>query len=280
YGTQTAGLHWAPPLIDRVQKVDIQNTRRSSLNATMITEDANIVDIALDVQYRVSDAKKYLMHVSDPEASLLHASESALRHVVGSSKMVVILNEGRATIARDMQPRLQRYLDSYQTGLTVVAVSVLEALPPKDVKAAFDDVIRAKEDMERLRNQAETYANGIIPEARGQAARLLAEAEGYKQEVVDRATGDAARFDQLINEYRKAPGVTRTRLYQETMEAVLGKTTKIVVEGGNNQMLYLPLDKLVPPPGALPQPPAALPSQDTPPPSSGRSSSRLQESRS
>lgn len=279
YGTQSAGLHWNPPLVDRVQKVNIQRVEQSSLNATMITEDANIVDIALSVQYRISDAKSYLMQVSDPEASLIHASESALRHVVGSSKMVYILNEGRATIARDVQPRLQNYLDSYKTGLTVTGVNVLEALPPKEVKAAFDDVIRAKEDKERLKNQAETYANGIVPEARGQAARLLAEAEGYKLEVVDRATGDAARFDQLITEYRKAPAVTRTRLYQETMESVLARTTKILVEGGNNQMLYLPLDKMVPPPGVAPIPAAAPPAAEPQAPSSGRSTSRL-ESRS
>lgn len=245
YGTQDAGLHWNPPLVDRIQKVNTQRVEQSALNATMITEDANIVEIALSVQYRISDAKKYLMQVSDPESSLNHATESALRHVVGSSKMIYILNEGRATIARDVQPRLQKYLDSYGTGLTVTGVNVLEALPPKEVKAAFDDVIRAKEDKERLKNQAETYANGIVPEARGQAARLLAEAEGYKMEVVDRATGDAARFDQLITEYRKAPAVTRSRLYYETMESVLGKTSKVVVDGNNNQMLYLPLDKLM-----------------------------------
>lgn len=245
YGTQGAGLHWNPPLVDRVQKVNTQRVEQSALNATMITEDANIVEISLSVQYRISDPKKYLMQVSDPESSLNHATESALRHAVGSSKMIYILNEGRATIARDVQPRLQKYLDSYNTGLTVTGVNVLEALPPKEVKAAFDDVIRAKEDKERLKNQAETYANGIVPEARGQAARLLAEAEGYKQEVVDRARGDAARFDQLVTEYRKAPAVTRSRLYYETMESVLGKTSKVVVDGNNNQMLYLPLDKLM-----------------------------------
>jgi membrane protease subunit HflK len=245
YGTQTAGLHWSPPLVDRVQKVNTQRVEQAALSATMITEDANIVEISLSVQYRISDAKKYLMQVTDPESSLNHATESALRHVVGSSKMIYILNEGRSSISRDMQPRLQKYLDHYNTGLTVTGVNVLEALPPKEVKAAFDDVIRAKEDKERLKNQAETYANGIVPEARGQAARLMAEAEGYKQEVVDRASGDAARFDQLITEYRKAPAVTRSRLYYETMESVLGKTSKVVVDGNNNQMLYLPLDKLM-----------------------------------
>lgn len=266
YSTQTAGLHWRPPLVDRVQKVDIQNVEKAALNASVITEDTNIVDISLEVQYRISDAKKYLMQVSSPETSLIQASESALRHVVGSSKLVNILNEGRANIARDVQPRLQKYLDAYKTGITVTGVNVLEALPPKEVKAAFDDVNNAKVDKERLKNQAETYANGIVPEARGQAARLIAEAEGYKQEVVDRASGDAARFDQLIAEYRKAPAVTRSRLYYETMESVLGKTSKVVVDGNNNQMLYLPLDKLMqqntpaatPAPAPAPEPAPAV----------------------
>lgn len=245
YGTQGAGLHWNPPLVDRVQKVNTQRVEQSALNATMITEDANIVEISLSVQYRISDAKKYLMQVSDPESSLNHATESALRHVVGSSKMIYILNEGRATIARDVQPRLQKYLDSYNTGLAVTGVNVLEALPPKEVKAAFDDVIRAKEDKERLKNQAETYANGIVPEARGQAARLIADATAYKQEAVDRATGDASRFKGLLGEYRQNPAVMRSRLYLETMEAVLSKTSKIVVEpNGAAPLLYIPMDKL------------------------------------
>lgn len=275
YGTQTAGLHWNPPLIDSVQKIDIQNVEKTALNASMITEDTNIVDISLEVQYRVSDARKYLMQVSSPETSLVQATESALRHVVGSSKLVNILNEGRATIARDVQPRLQKYLDNYGTGITVTGINVLEALPPKEVKAAFDDVNKAKEDKERLKNQAETYANGIVPEARGQAARMLAEAEGYKQEVVDRATGDAARFDRLVTEYRKAPAVTRSRLYYETMESVLGKTSKIVVDGNNNQMLYLPLDKMMPPMAAPPATPAPAAA-----PAAPARSSRSQENRS
>jgi membrane protease subunit HflK len=156
-----------------------------------------------------------------------------------------VLNEGRATLARDIKPRLQGYLNQYKTGLEVTGVNIIEALPPKEVKAAFDDVIRAKEDKERLKNQAETYANGIVPEARGQAARLLAEANAYKLEVVDRAKGDAARFDQLVVEYKKSPQVIRQRLYLETMESVLSRTNKVIVEGNGNNMFYLPLDKMM-----------------------------------
>ena len=243
--TQTAGLRWAMPIVDEVKKVNIQRIEQIPLNARMITEDTNIVEISLTVQYRILEPVNYLLKVNDPEASLLHATESALRHVVGGAKMNHILNEGRSTLARDIQPRLQEYLKTYQTGIQVTGINILEALPPKEVKAAFDDVIRAKEDKERLQNQAQTYANGIVPEARGQAARLLAEANGYKLEVVDRAKGDAARFDQLVVEYKKSPQVIRQRLYLETMESVLAKTNKVVVEPTGNNMLYLPLDKMM-----------------------------------
>lgn len=243
--TEVAGLHWAMPLVDEVKKVNIQKVEQIPLNARMITEDTNIVEINLTVQYRVAEPVDYLLKVSEPEVTLLHATESALRHVVGGSKMGHVLNEGRATLARDIKPRLQGYLDGYKTGLEITGVNILEALPPKEVKAAFDDVIRAKEDKERLKNQAETYANGIVPEARGQAARVLAEANAYKQEVVDIAQGDAARFNQLVVEYKKSPQVIRQRLYLETMEGVLSKTNKVIIEGNGGNMVYLPLDKMM-----------------------------------
>ena len=220
--------------------------RFGKYNSTqMITEDTNIVEINLTVQYRIAEPVDYLLKVSEPEVTLLHATESALRHVVGGSKMGQVLNEGRATLARDIKPRLQGYLDGYKTGLEITGVNILEALPPKEVKAAFDDVIRAKEDKERLKNQAETYANGIVPEARGQAARVTAEANAYKQEVVDIALGDAARFNQLVVEYKKSPQVIRQRLYLETMEGVLSKTSKVIIEGNGGNMVYLPLDKII-----------------------------------
>ncbi|MEL0027391.1 MAG: FtsH protease activity modulator HflK [Perlucidibaca sp.] len=260
---QTAGLHWHPPLIDSVRKVNVERTEQMPLNASMITEDENIVDIALSVQYRISDPRLYVLAVADPQSTLSHATESALRHVVGNAKMTQVLGEGRARLAQDMTPRLQSYLDRYKTGLSVRNVNILEALPPKEVKAAFDDVIRAKEDKERLKNQAETYANGIVPEARGQAARLVADAAAYKQEVVDRAQGDAARFKALIGEYRQNPQVMRSRLYLETMESVLGKTSKIVVEpNGAAPLLYIPMDKLAG--SAAAQTPAAEPLSQSP----------------
>lgn len=244
HAVEQAGLHWYAPFIESIKKVNVSRPEQLPLNATMITEDENIVDISLSVQYRVRDAKQYVLAISGPESALAHATESALRHVVGSLKMTQVLNEGRAEIAQKIQPRLQSYLDRYRSGLVIDKVNVLEALPPKDVKAAFDDVINAKEDGERLKNQAQTYANGIVPEARGQAARLVAEGAAYRQEVVSRATGDAARFDQLLTEYSKAPQVTRQRLYLETMEGVMSRSTKVVVDGqGAQPFIYLPLDR-------------------------------------
>lgn len=242
---KTAGLHWHPPFIDSYRKVNVERTQQMPLDSTMITKDENLVDVSLQVQYRIADPKLYTLAVVNPESTLAHAAESALRHVVGSSRMTMILNEGRAAIAQDIQPRLQAYLDTYKAGISIRNVNILEALPPKDVKAAFDDVIRAKEDMERLKNQAETYANGIVPEARGMAARLTADASAFKQEVVDRALGDASRFDAIMSEYRANPRIVRTRMYLETMESVLGKANKILVEpNGAAPLLYLPMDKL------------------------------------
>ena len=269
---QTAGLHWHPPLVDSVRKVNVERTEQMPLSASMITEDENIVDISLSVQYRISDPRLYVLAVADPQSTLSHATESALRHVVGSAKMTQVLGEGRARLAQDMTPRLQSYLDRYKTGLSVRNVNILEALPPKEVKAAFDDVIRAKEDKERLKNQAETYANGIVPEARGQAARLVADATGYKQEVVDRAQGDASRFKALVGEYRQNPQVMRSRLYLETMEAVLGKTSKIVVEPtGAAPLLYIPMDKLTGAAGSAPAAEALPQSGVVPPAQTGGS---------
>ncbi|MEO6698807.1 MAG: FtsH protease activity modulator HflK [Paraperlucidibaca sp.] len=239
---EAAGLHWRPPLMDNIRIVNVERTQQMPLNASMITEDENIVDVSLTVQYRIADAKSYVLAVADPESTLTHATESALRHEVGSAKMTQVLGEGRAKLAQDMLPRLQSYLDRYNSGLSVRNVNILEALPPKDVKAAFDDVIRAKEDKERLKNQAETYANGIVPEARGQGARLIADASAYKQEVVDRSTGNASRFQGLLSEYRLNPQVMRSRMYLEAMEVVMAGNRKVVVEpGGAAPLLYLPM---------------------------------------
>ncbi|MAR91646.1 MAG: FtsH protease activity modulator HflK [Pseudomonadales bacterium] len=240
------GLHWNPWGIDSVQTVDVNQRETMPVRATMLTEDQNIVDIELQVQFVVTDSRAYFLENSTPIETLRNAVESALRHVVGGSEMDRVLTEGRAAIAVEVQQRLQAYLDRYRTGLGVDKLNIEDAHPPKEVKAAFDDVIKAKEDEERVKNEAEAYANQIVPEARGQAQRMIEEATAYKTEVVERAKGQANRFDRLYAEYSVAPEVTRRRLYIEAMENVLGNTSKVMVdvEGGNN-LMYLPIDKIL-----------------------------------
>ncbi len=186
------------------------------------------------------------MNVNDPVSSLQHATDSALRHVIGSSTLDKILSDGRQQIAIEIKERLQRYLDSYTTGIQIVKVNLQRAQPPQEVKAAFDDVIEAKEDRERFKNEAQAYANGIIPEARGQAQRVIEEANAYKAQVVAESVGEARRFEKLLTEYQKAPEVTRERLYIDTIEKVMASSTKVLVDvkQGNN-MFYMPLDKIV-----------------------------------
>ncbi len=246
HGTVMPGLRWNPPLVDEVSIVNVTKVRTVASRGQMLTEDENIVDIALSVQYTVANPADFLLKVKSPELSLEHALESALRHVVGSSKMDQVITEGREQIAVDTQQRLQTYLDTYQSGIQVAKVNIEDAQAPSQVQDAFDDVTRAKEDRERLKNEAEAYANGIIPEARGAAQRQLEEAQAYKEQVIAKAEGEAQRFTQLLTEYKKAPKVTRERLYIDALEGLYQDTTKVMVdvEGGNN-MLYLPLDKLM-----------------------------------
>lgn len=244
--TVMPGLRWNPPLVDEVNKINVTKVRGIASRGQMLTEDENIVDVALSVQYTVSSPADFLLKVKSPELSLEHALESSLRHVVGSSKMDQVITEGREQIAIDTQQRLQGYLDTYQSGILVAKVNIEDAQAPSQVQDAFDDVTRAKEDRERLKNEAEAYANGIIPEARGAAQRQLEEAQAYKEQVVARAQGEAQRFVNLYDEYRKAPRVTRERLYIDALEAMYSDATKVMVDvdGGNN-MMYLPLDKLM-----------------------------------
>ena len=213
----------------------------------MLTEDENIVEVPLTVQYKISNLQDFVLNVDQPEVSLQHATDSALRHVVGSTSMDQVLTEGREQMAVDIRERLQRFLDNYRTGITVTQVNVQSAAAPREVQEAFDDVIRAREDEQRARNQAESYANGVVPEARGQAQRIIEDANGYRDEVIARAKGEADRFSKLLGEYRKAPDVTRQRLYLETMQEVYSNSSKVMVatKDGQNNLLYLPLDKMV-----------------------------------
>ncbi len=243
--TVMPGLRWAPPLIDDVNIINVTKVRAAASRGQMLTEDENIVDISVSVQYTVSDPANFLLKVKRPELSLEHALESALRHVVGSTKMDQVITEGREQVAVDTQERLQNYLIAYQSGIQVAKVNIEDAQPPSQVQDAFDDVTRAKEDRERLKNEAEAYANGIIPEARGAAQRQLEEAQAYKEQVIARAEGEAQRFTELVAEYKKAPKVTRERLYIDALQELYSEASKVMVdvEGGNN-MMYLPLDKL------------------------------------
>ena len=249
-GTMQPGLQWNPPLIDEVIKVNTTKIRAAQVREVMLTQDENIVEVTMSLQYFIENPEKFILEVRDPEVSLQHAAQSALRHVVGDSTMDLVLTEGRAALAIDVRERLQGYLDMYDTGIRVNKINIDESKPPAQVQGAFDDVIKAREDEERVKNEAQSYANGIVPEARGRAQRALEEANAYRQQVTAQAEGEASRFSQLLVEYAKSPKVTRERLYLDAMQGVMANTNKVLVdvEGGNN-MMYLPLDKLTPPTG-------------------------------
>ncbi|MCR4345861.1 MAG: FtsH protease activity modulator HflK [Sulfuricaulis sp.] len=259
-----AGLRWHLPFpVEKVEKVNVEKVSNIEIGyrsnprsggkskvpkeALMLTEDENIIDIEFAVQYKIKDAADYLFNVRDVETTISQATESAVREVVGKSTLDFALTEGRDQVSRSARDLLQQILDRYKAGVHIVTVETQKAQPPDEVKSAFDDAVKAREDEQRLINEAEAYANDVIPRARGGAARLIQEAEGYKASVIARADGDARRFSQIANEYVKAPAVTRERLYLETMEQVLSNTTTIFIDqkAGNN-LIYLPLDKLVP----------------------------------
>jgi membrane protease subunit HflK len=247
YETVGPGLNIYFPPIDRKYMENVTRERAYTKQGQMLTEDENIVEVPLTVQYKISNLQDFVLNVDQPEVSLQHATDSALRHVVGSTSMDQVLTEGREQMAVDIRERLQRFLDNYRTGITVTQVNVQSAAAPREVQEAFDDVIRAREDEQRARNQAESYANGVVPEARGQAQRIIEDANGYRDEVIARAKGEADRFTKLVAEYHKAPDVTRQRLYLETMQEVYSNSSKVMVatKDGQNNLLYLPLDKMV-----------------------------------
>jgi modulator of FtsH protease HflK len=254
------GLNWKPRLVDEVIPVNVTRERQYGSEGRMLTQDENIVELQIVVQYNISDVKAFVLNVRDPEFSLRQATESALRHVVGSSKLDQVLSEGRGQISDDVRAKLQGYLDNYGTGVQVVKVTIQEAKPPAQVKAAFDDVIKAKEDEERLKNEASAYANGIVPEARGRAQRMLEEAAAYRGKVVAEAEGEAQRFEKLLAEYRKAPEVMRERLYLDAVQRVMSGSSKVLVDvSGGSNVLYLPLDRLGRPDAAQSAPRQAIP---------------------
>ncbi|MBI5461251.1 MAG: FtsH protease activity modulator HflK [Gammaproteobacteria bacterium] len=259
------GPHWHIPYpIEQVELVDVEQRRfvevgyRSAggggtsnaqtvpREALMLTQDENIVDIRVAVQYQVKDARAYLFNVRDPDDTLKQATESAIREIIGKSKMDFVLTEGRGEVAIQAKTLIQAILDQYEIGMLVTTVNLQDAQPPEEVQGAFVDAIKAREDEERQKNEAKAYANEVIPKARGAAARQLEEANGYKLSVIAKAEGEASRFEQMLTEYAKAPEVTRKRLYLDTMQDVLARSNKVTVDvSKGNNMLYLPLEQML-----------------------------------
>jgi modulator of FtsH protease HflK len=245
--TVLPGLGWHLPWpIETVEKVNIGATERLPYQGSMLTRDENIVNVDLVVQYRRTDAKKFLFNMRDPEDTLADATASAIREVVGRNLLDFILTDGRAEVAAQTQELLQATLDSYGAGVTIYEVNLQEANFPREVEASVQDAIKAREDRERRILEAQSYSNDILPKARGEAAKRRQDAEAYKARVEADAEGEAERFSQILVEYKKAPAVTRERLYIETLEQILQNSTKVLVDtpGGNN-LLYLPLDQLI-----------------------------------
>lgn len=236
--------------VEQVRTVEVgyRNNVKSKVlsESLMLTDDENIIDLQLSVQYILKDPEDYLFNDRNPDEAVRQVAESAIREIVGKSKMDFVLYEGRAEVADRATRLMQQLLDRYRTGIQISKVNMQNAQPPEQVQAAFDDAVKAGQDRERLKNEGQAYANDVIPRASGVAARLLEEANGYKQRVEANAIGEAERFKQILAEYNKAPQVTRERLYQEAMQEVLSNTTKILIDdkGGGN-LLFLPLDKLM-----------------------------------
>lgn len=263
--TTNSGLNWhLPTPIETVEKINVQQQRYIEVGyrsggggtaqgavsvpkeALMLTKDENYIDVQLAVQYQVKDAKDLLFNLVNPEATLKHVTESALRGVIGGSNMDFVLTEGRSEVVAQAKKEIQEVMDAYNSGVQVTSVNLQDAQPPEQVQNAFEDAIKAREDQQRFINEAQAYANDVVPKARGAAARKLQEAEGYKEQVIAQAEGETNRFTKLVTEYKKAPEVTRKRLYLEAMETVMSETNAVMIDvkGGNN-MMYLPLDKMI-----------------------------------
>ncbi|GCB02172.1 HflK protein [Sulfuriferula multivorans] len=283
--TTQPGPNWHLPWpIESVQVVNIEQVRTVEIGyrnnvqtkmlkeSLMLTDDENIVDIQFAVQYILKNPEDYLFNNRSPDEAVRQVAESVMSEIVGKSKMDYVLYEGRADVAANAAKQIQTVLDRYKTGISISQVTLQNAQPPQQVQGAFDDAVKAGQDRERLKSEGQAYANDVIPKARGMAARLSEEAAGYKQSVIANAEGDASRFKQIVEEYNKAPGVTRERMYQDMMQQVLSNTTKVLVDSskGGNNLLYLPLDKLMNMSGqGTPPPPVMLdatPKPSTTPP--------------
>lgn len=247
YDVVEPGLRWKMSGIDSVHVVDIEQVRAIQSSGSMLTEDENVVIVEMDVQYRISDPVKYLFSVTDPDNSLTEATDSALRYVVGHTMMDDILTSGREMVRQNTKDLLVSIIEPYNMGLSVVDVNFLPARAPEQVKEAFDDAIAAQEDEQRFKREAEAYANEVLPRAEGQVQRILNEAQGYKSQVVLKAQGEVARFEQILPEFNASPDITRTRIYLETMQEVLSKASKVIVDnkGGQSPVLYMPMPSMM-----------------------------------
>jgi membrane protease subunit HflK len=245
------GPHWYPRFIQSVEIVDVEQVRSVNLGrvpdeALMLTQDENIIDIKFTIQYKVKDPRDFLFNVRDPDATLRQVTESSVREIVGKSKLDFVITEGRQDVALRAEKLIQDILDGYKAGLLVVKLNMQDAQPPQQVQAAFDDAIKAREDEQRQINEAEAYANDIIPRARGASARRIQEAEAYREEIVQKAQGESERFLKVLAEYSKAPEVTRERLYLEAMESVMANSNKVMIDvKEGNSLMYLPIDKMM-----------------------------------
>lgn len=246
--TTGPGPHWHLPFpFESVVKVNVDEISTFSHRAAMLTQDENIVEVELTVQSRIQDAADYLFQDQNPEKTLKDATVTVVRVTIGQSRLDYVMTEGRGAVSVMIKDGIQALMDNYKTGLIVTSVNMQPAKPPEQVKAAFDDAIKAREDKERLENQAEAYANEVLPKARGEAARIIADAKAYRDQVIARSEGEASRFEAVLNEYTKAPEVTRQRLYLETMDQVFSQNSKVMldVQDGGNSLLYLPIDQLL-----------------------------------
>ena len=262
--TADAGFQWRMPYpFQAHETVNVTQLRSKEVgrnaviaatglrDSSMLTQDENIVDIRFTVQYRLKDARAFLFENRDPEEAVTLAAESAVREIVGKSKIDSVLYEQRDAIAAELAKSVQGQLDRLKAGIVVVNINVQSVQPPEQVQAAFEDTLKAGQDGDRLKKEGQAYASDVIPKAQGTAARLREEAEGYKSRVVSQADGDAQRFNSVLTEYQKAPSVTRDRLYIDTMQQVYSNVTKVMVDSrGNSNLLYLPLDKLMQQAGA------------------------------
>ncbi len=240
------GPHWIAPIIETKEVLNVQEIKTTKHGGQMLTKDENIVSAEIAVQYRINDAKDYLFNLVQPEKSLQQVSESALRAVVGQSTLNEVLTSGRGEIGAEIRKQIQQNLNNYKSGLEISDLAMQQTKAPEEVKAAFDDAIKAQQDEERLVNEAQAYSRKIIPIAEGRAKRTFEEARAYKERAILEAQGKTAKFAEILPEYKRAPQVTRDRLFIDTMQDVYTNTTKVVVDvAGGNNLVYLPLDKLM-----------------------------------